>query len=88
MLTDFAQLVNPSVNSIASLVILNTILHAGAPPASDLNRLRELIIDFIVGFDPILARYVGNSLLSLLERIATGNLFPVWKHTPRQPVRH
>lgn len=74
------------MNSIASIVILNTILHAGAPPAGDLNRLRDLIVDFIVDFDSIQARYVGNSLLALLERIVTGNLFSVWKHARRQPV--
>jgi hypothetical protein len=71
------------VNSIASVVILNTILHAGVPPAGDLNRLRDLILNLIVEFDSIQARYVGNSLLALLERIVAGNLFSVWKHTQR-----
>lgn len=73
--TKALELVDPSVNSIAYLAILHTIVLSGPPSAADQPRLLDAILNFIINFDPVQVRFVGHWLQSLLERIAAGNLF-------------
>lgn len=57
------------------------IIHAsGGQPTTERQALLDKVVDFLVNFDPIDMRYVGQSLKGLLDRVATGELLPVCNH--------
>lgn len=70
---------NPSVNSISYLSVLDTLLvhiHAQGAAATQ-DGLLDRILVFLLTFDPIQIRYVGGSLTSLLMHVGSGQMFPV-----------
>lgn len=74
---DFGQLIDPEENSIGYLAVLHTLLEA-APPSPPIDpALLDAILNFILKFNALQVRHAGAWLLSLLERIADGNLFSV-----------
>lgn len=68
-----AQTLDPALNSIAFLTLLDLV--QSAPDATDL--LLDQTLDFLLHFDACQVRYVGASFLELLDRVGTGVLFPV-----------
>ncbi|CAI6100206.1 unnamed protein product [Clonostachys chloroleuca] len=71
----FLKLLDPAKNSIGYLFVLNTILNASEPRIGRPSLLDAIVV-FLLSFDPIQVRYVGNYLLPLLEAVGTGKLFP------------
>lgn len=67
---------DPSVHSISYLFVLQILsesIGSGLEISSKLPL--DKIVAFLYSFDPIQIRYVGQSLLSLLEKIGSGQLF-------------
>lgn len=64
--------------TLGYLTVLDGILSLADPLASiSQGVLLDKIVEFILHFDPIQIRYGGRPLLSLLENIGSGKLFPV-----------
>ncbi|KAF5010012.1 hypothetical protein FDECE_3791 [Fusarium decemcellulare] len=67
---------DPSVDSIAFLAILQASLELSSPPPGiSRTALLDETLRFLLNFDPIQIRYVGTSLRRLLENVATGRIF-------------
>lgn len=74
------KLLRPSQNSIGYLYLLDIILASSSLPSKlEKPALLDKVVYFLTRFDPVQIRYAGLSLRSLLDRIASGTLFPVWK---------
>jgi hypothetical protein len=91
LLTKVSQLLDPSTNSIGYLAVLdilsNAVDYSSSSPTAAANHVRNAIVSFLLKFDPRQVRYVGSTLLKLLERVGSGKLFPVCKPEGRRNTR-
>ncbi|KFG83809.1 COP9 signalosome complex subunit 3 [Metarhizium anisopliae] len=71
------ETLDPAVHSIGYLVVLDILLQL-ADPATPISQatLLDKVVEFVLHFDAIQIRYYGHSMLSLLEKIGSGRLFP------------
>lgn len=71
-------MIDPATNSIGYLYLLDLII-AAASPSSNLDKrtLLDKVVCFLTHFEPLQMRYVGTTFRNLLERVASGSLFPV-----------
>ncbi|KAK2597459.1 hypothetical protein QQS21_005929 [Conoideocrella luteorostrata] len=69
--------IDPSVHSIGFIFILQIISEPTNAALSATHQvLLDGMLDFLLKFDPVQVRYVGQHLLSLLNQVATGQVFP------------
>ncbi|KAG8418030.1 hypothetical protein J3459_006419 [Metarhizium acridum] len=71
------ETLDPAAHSIGYLVVLDILLQL-ADPATPISQatLLDKVVEFVLHFDAIQIRYYGQSMLSLLEKIGSGRLFP------------
>ncbi|PFH59408.1 hypothetical protein XA68_12410 [Ophiocordyceps unilateralis] len=67
------QMLQPARNSIGCLIFLDILYshHSELP-----THVLDMTVEFLLAFDPRQVTYVGGLLLSLLERIGSGRVFP------------
>ena len=72
------QLLDPAVNSISYLVLVDQILGTGSEVSSISHDVAlEYVVLLLMKFDPRQMRYIGNAFIGLLEKVASGKLLPV-----------
>ena len=62
----------------------NTVDYSSSSPTSAASHVRNAIVSFLLKFDPRQVRYVGSTLLKLLELVGSGKLFSVCKPQGRR----
>ncbi|KAK0720580.1 hypothetical protein B0H67DRAFT_484140 [Lasiosphaeris hirsuta] len=67
--------VNPAINSISYLALLQTLLSRDKAPQTN-QPLLSAITTFLMTFDPRQIRYVGTTLSNLLTTVGEGEIFP------------
>ncbi|RDA87739.1 hypothetical protein CP532_1799 [Ophiocordyceps camponoti-leonardi (nom. inval.)] len=72
----FLLMLDPARNTIGNLVLLDIFYNDDAAAAELPSRVLERTVEFLRNFDPRQVTYVGGLLLSLLERIGSGNVLP------------
>ncbi|KAJ3491953.1 hypothetical protein NLG97_g5497 [Lecanicillium saksenae] len=71
------ELIDPAQNSIGYLYVLDLVFNStSALGKIDKRMLLDKIVRFFTHFDPVQIRYVGATFRSLLDRVATGPMFP------------
>ncbi|KAG5923647.1 hypothetical protein E4U42_004893 [Claviceps africana] len=73
---ELLESINPSLHSISYLFVLRTLVESSnSDPQVPLKLLLDAIVEFLLNFDPLQIRYVGQSLRILLEKVGSGQLF-------------
>lgn len=75
------QVIDSSKNSIGCLAVLDMIIHASEGQSTDQRKVLDKIVEFLANFNPVDMRYVGQSLKTLLDQVASGELLPVGAST-------
>ncbi|POR39037.1 COP9 signalosome complex subunit 3 [Tolypocladium paradoxum] len=69
------KVLDPAVNSIGYLTILDMVLDGLGAEAAKHSELLDKTIEFLVKFDPCQVRYVVAGFLSILDKVGAGHLF-------------
>lgn len=71
-------MIDPVQNSIGYLFVIDLVFGFAANGGSiDKPALLDKIVHLLTHFDPVQIRYVGGTFRTLLDKVVTGNLFPV-----------
>lgn len=70
------QLLDPSVNSISVLLLINRLKSAGGSPIPR-PELTKLVTRFLESFDGRQIRYVGDLYMDLIQELVDGKWVPV-----------
>ncbi|KJZ79563.1 hypothetical protein HIM_01032 [Hirsutella minnesotensis 3608] len=62
---------DPHLNSIGYVTVLDSVIENPEVPP----KVLDLVVDFLLRFDPCQVRYVGTAFTSLLEKIGSGKVF-------------
>jgi len=76
------QCLDPSINSLSYLALLDVLIPATAKPDEVDSPVVDKIVVFLLTFDPRQIRYIGHVFSSIFGMVASGQMVPV-----RAPLR-